>query len=79
LCYHEARLSKLLPSIRELGLGERVRFLDNVSDTDLPRLYASGDIFVLPANARAEASGKVLLEADGGCWAGVSEGRIDGI
>ncbi|MFQ5617225.1 MAG: glycosyltransferase, partial [Anaerolineales bacterium] len=48
---------------RELGVAGRVRFLGNVSDEDLPRLYASADVFVLPANARAEAFGKVLLEA----------------
>jgi len=46
-----------------VGVAARVRFLGNVSDADLPRLYASADAFVLPANARAEAFGKVLLEA----------------
>lgn len=47
----------------ELGVDEKVHFLGDVSDADLPRLYASADIFVLPANERAEAFGKVLLEA----------------
>ncbi|HEX7976391.1 MAG TPA: glycosyltransferase [Anaerolineales bacterium] len=46
-----------------LGLGERVRFLGDVPAADLPGLYASADVFVLPANARAEAFGTVLLEA----------------
>ncbi len=46
-----------------LGLGERVRFIGNVSAEDLPRLYASADIFCLPSNSRAEAYGLVLLEA----------------
>jgi rhamnosyl/mannosyltransferase len=46
-----------------LGLTKRVQFLGQLDDADLPRLYASADIFVLPANARAEAFGKVLLEA----------------
>lgn len=46
-----------------LGLSERVIFLGDVPDEDLPALYASADIFVLPANSRAEAFGKVLLEA----------------
>ncbi|MDT8307367.1 MAG: glycosyltransferase, partial [Anaerolineae bacterium] len=46
-----------------LGVAERVHFLGNVSDEELPRLYASADVFVLPANSRAEAFGKVLLEA----------------
>ncbi len=47
----------------ELGLEQKARFLGTVSDDDLPRLYASADLFVLPANSRAEAFGKVLLEA----------------
>jgi glycosyltransferase involved in cell wall biosynthesis len=47
----------------ELSLGEQVHFLGDVSDAELPRLYASADLFVLPANSRAEAFGMVLLEA----------------
>lgn len=47
----------------DLGVGGKVQFVGQVSDADLPRLYASADVFVLPANARAEAFGKVLLEA----------------
>lgn len=47
----------------ELGLQDRVRFLGHVPDAQLPGLYASADLFVLPANSRAEAFGKVLLEA----------------
>lgn len=47
----------------KVGVSDRVRFLGRVSDDDLPRLYASADVFVLPANARAEAFGKVLMEA----------------
>ena len=47
----------------ELGVSARVQFLGEVSDDDLPRFFASGDVFVLPANSRAEAFGKVLLEA----------------
>lgn len=46
-----------------LGVADKVHFLGRVSDEDLPRLYTSADIFVLPANSRAEAFGKVLLEA----------------
>ena len=49
--------------VHTLGVGDRVQFLGRVDDEDLPRLYASADIFVLPANARSEAFGKVLLEA----------------
>jgi glycosyltransferase involved in cell wall biosynthesis len=48
---------------KELGVTDKVQFLGQVSDENLPRLYASADMFVLPANARAEAFGKVLLEA----------------
>ena len=47
----------------ELGVQERVRFLSEVSDAELPRLYHRANAFVLPANARAEAFGTVLLEA----------------
>ena len=46
-----------------LNVSDKVQFLGRVTDEDLPRLYASADLFVLPANARAEAFGKVLLEA----------------
>lgn len=49
----------------ELGLiaSGQVRFIGNVPDDDLPGLYRSVDIFVLPANARSEAFGIVLIEA----------------
>jgi glycosyltransferase involved in cell wall biosynthesis len=47
----------------ELGLTQRVNFVGDIPDADLPGLYASADAFVLPANARAEAFGTVLLEA----------------
>ena len=48
---------------QELGLGERAVFAGEVGDDDLPACYQSADMFVLPANARAEAFGTVLLEA----------------
>ena len=41
----------------------QLRFIGNVSDDDLPALYRSVDIFVLPASARSEAFGIVLIEA----------------
>jgi len=47
----------------ELQVQDRVRFVGEVSDQDLPGYYQAADIFVLPANARAEAFGTVLLEA----------------
>ena len=47
----------------QLGLGERVGFVGDVDDAQLPARYLEADLFVLPANARAEAFGTVLLEA----------------
>jgi rhamnosyl/mannosyltransferase len=47
----------------ELGIAGRIQFLGRVDDTDLPECYHRAHIFVLPANARAEAFGTVLLEA----------------
>ena len=46
-----------------LGLQERVRFLGEVDDDALPDQYHRAHLFVLPANARSEAFGTVLLEA----------------
>ncbi|MFQ6100792.1 MAG: glycosyltransferase [Anaerolineae bacterium] len=46
-----------------LGLRERVTFTGEVPDDDLPRYHHTAHVFVLPANARAEAFGTVLLEA----------------
>jgi len=48
---------------QELDLLDQIQFVGNVPDADLPRFYASGDVFILPANARAEAFGMVLQEA----------------
>ena len=47
----------------KLGLADRVHFVGEVNDADLPRLYHQTHLFVLPANARTEAFGTVLLEA----------------
>ncbi len=47
----------------ELEIADHVHFLGEVDDTDLPALYHQAHLFVLPANARAEAFGIVLLEA----------------
>ncbi|TET51155.1 MAG: glycosyltransferase, partial [Anaerolineales bacterium] len=49
--------------VGELNLGSRVRFLGQVEDAALPELYRRAHVFVLPADARAEAFGQVLLEA----------------
>jgi len=48
---------------QQLGLTERVRFHGEVDDAELPGWYQRAHLFVLPANARAEAFGTVLLEA----------------
>lgn len=57
----------MLPALtalaQELGLSDRVCFLGEVDDDQLPGQYHRAHIFVLPANARAEAFGTVLLEA----------------
>jgi glycosyltransferase involved in cell wall biosynthesis len=47
----------------QLEVADRVTFAGDVSDADLPERYRSADVFVLPANARAEAFGTVLIEA----------------
>jgi rhamnosyl/mannosyltransferase len=48
---------------RALGLAGRVTFLGKVSDADLPALYRSADVLVLPSTSRAESFGIVLIEA----------------
>jgi rhamnosyl/mannosyltransferase len=48
---------------RQLGLSERVKFVGDVENVDLPAWYQRAGIFVLPATARSEAFGTVLLEA----------------
>ncbi len=46
-----------------LRLSDRVHFLGEVDDAELPGLYHQAHLFVLPCNTRAEAFGSVLLEA----------------
>lgn len=47
----------------EAGVHERVHFVGEVPDEQLPAFYHAADVFVLPASARSEAFGTVLLEA----------------
>jgi glycosyltransferase involved in cell wall biosynthesis len=47
----------------KLEVRGRVHFLGHIDDAALPGLYRRAHVFVLPANARAEAFGAVLLEA----------------
>lgn len=49
--------------VRARGLRDRVLFLGNVADRDLPRVYRCADIHVFPSTRRAEAFGLVALEA----------------
>lgn len=48
---------------RVLGIGQRVEFVGEVADADLPSFYRACDIFVLPCSERSEAFGVVQLEA----------------
>lgn len=48
---------------QQLGIAERVQFVGEVPDDELPRYYAACDIFVLPSSERSEAFGVVQLEA----------------
>jgi glycosyltransferase involved in cell wall biosynthesis len=48
---------------RSVGVSDRVVFAAEVPDAELPLYYAAADLFVLPANARAEAFGTVIVEA----------------
>ena len=48
---------------RSVGVADRVFFAGAVGDAELPYYYAACDLFVLPANARAEAFGTVIVEA----------------
>ena len=51
----------------DLGLTDRVTFIGQVPDSELPSIYHRFHFFVLPANARSEAFGTVLLEAMASC------------
>jgi len=48
---------------QEIGVAERVSWLGEVSDADLPMLYHLADLFVLPASHPSEAFGLVQVEA----------------
>lgn len=47
----------------QAGINDRLEFLGDVADTELPLVYAAADVFVLPSHLRSEAFGIVQLEA----------------
>src|SRR3954453_14447336 len=47
----------------QLGIAERVHFLGDIPDDDLPALFQAADVFVMPAHLRAEALGLAQIEA----------------
>jgi rhamnosyl/mannosyltransferase len=47
----------------DFGVAGRVTFAGRVPEADLPALYRSADVFVLPSLNRAESFGTVLVEA----------------
>jgi glycosyltransferase involved in cell wall biosynthesis len=47
----------------QLGVAERVHFLGDIPDDELPALFQSADVFVMPAHLRAEALGLAQIEA----------------
>lgn len=54
---------KLNRLVERLRLKDRVSFLYNISDDELPAYYYASDIFILPSIERSEAFGIVQLEA----------------
>jgi len=55
--------AELEARVAALGMGDRVRFLGDVEESTLWRLYQAADILVLPSDSRAESYGLVLVEA----------------
>jgi lipopolysaccharide/colanic/teichoic acid biosynthesis glycosyltransferase/glycosyltransferase involved in cell wall biosynthesis len=53
----------LMAKAVDSGLGDRVRFLGDISDADLLAWFHACDVFVLPSVTRQEAFGMVQLEA----------------
>lgn len=47
----------------ELGMADRLRFLGDVADGELPRFYWASDVFVFPSETPNEAFGLVQVEA----------------
>jgi glycosyltransferase involved in cell wall biosynthesis len=56
-------LPGLIGLSRRIGVEARVRFCPRVSDDDLPRYLALGDVFVFPSQNRLEGFGLAVAEA----------------
>src|SRR5262249_17604106 len=54
---------RLAAQANQLGIAQRVHFLGDIADEELPALLHAADIFVLPAHLRAEALGLAQIEA----------------
>jgi len=56
-------LEILRDQVNSLSLKQQVRFITNVSDDELSKIYHKSDLFILPSINEAEAFGVVQLEA----------------
>lgn len=56
-------LPKYASLAKKLKLGNRIKFLSNINNQELPKIYRDSDIFVLPSINKNEAFGLALLEA----------------
>jgi glycosyltransferase involved in cell wall biosynthesis len=64
ICVGEGELrQKYERTAHYLGLDDIARFVGRVEDEDLPAVYNTSDLLVLPSTSRGEAFGMVLLEA----------------
>ena len=61
LCGEGPLRDELRALARELGVGEAVTFLGHVPYDEMPAVYRSGDVFMLPS--RAEGAPRTVLEA----------------
>ncbi len=61
LCGDGALRDDLEAQVAELGIGESVTFLGHVPYDEMPKVYRSGDVLVLPS--RAEGVPRTVLEA----------------
>ncbi len=58
---------KLIKKAKDIGISDRVKFLDYIPDNDIPSYYKAADIFILPSivddREDTEGLGVVLLES----------------